>query len=66
MSFPVRLSFRSGFVLDAMPGWESVMLLPLDEKLTLLQRRGEPRRSSNEHAQSDDNALQGPRELGRT
>ena len=33
MSFPVRLSFRSGFVLDAMPGWESVMLLPLDEKL---------------------------------
>ena len=28
MSFPVRLSFRSGFVLDAMPGWEQVMLLP--------------------------------------
>ena len=33
MSFPVYLSFRSGFVLDAMPGWEDVMGLPLDEKL---------------------------------
>jgi len=37
MSFPVRLSFRSGFVLDAMPGWESVMLLPLDEKLAYFE-----------------------------
>ena len=33
MSFPVYLSFRSGFVLDAMPGWEDAMGLPLDEKL---------------------------------
>ena len=33
MSFPVYLSFRSGFILDAMPGWEDVMGLPLDEKL---------------------------------
>src|SRR6478672_3018454 len=35
MSFPVYLSFRSGFILDAMPGWEDVMVLPLDEKLQL-------------------------------
>ena len=35
MSFPVYLSFRSGFILDAMPGWEEAMGLPLDEKLAL-------------------------------
>jgi len=35
MSFPVRLSFRSGFILDAIPGWEDAMLMPLDEKLAL-------------------------------
>ena len=33
MSFGVRLSFASGFVLDAMPEWETVMLLPATEKL---------------------------------
>jgi N-acyl-D-aspartate/D-glutamate deacylase len=33
MSFGVRLSFASGFVLDAMPEWEDVMLLPRAEKL---------------------------------
>jgi N-acyl-D-aspartate/D-glutamate deacylase len=37
MSFGVRLSFRSGFVLDAMPEWESVMLLPLAEKLAIFK-----------------------------
>ncbi len=37
MSFPVYLSFRSGFILDAMPGWEDVMGLPLDEKLAYFE-----------------------------
>ncbi|HLM18204.1 MAG TPA: amidohydrolase family protein, partial [Acidimicrobiia bacterium] len=37
MSFPVYLSFRSGFILDAMPGWEDVMGLPLDEKLAFFE-----------------------------
>ncbi len=37
MSFPVYLSFRSGFILDAIPGWEDVMGLPLDEKLQYFQ-----------------------------
>jgi N-acyl-D-aspartate/D-glutamate deacylase len=37
MSFPVYLSFRSGFILDAMPGWEDAMGLPLDEKLALFE-----------------------------
>ena len=58
MSFPVRLSFRSGFVLDAMPGWESVMLLPLDEKLAYFRDAGN-RARLNELAQGDDNPLKG-------
>jgi len=37
MSFGVRLSFASGFVLDAMPHWEEVMLLPRAEKLQLFR-----------------------------
>src|SRR5207244_12982885 len=36
-SFGVRLSFASGFVLDAMPGWEEAMLLPRPEKLRLFR-----------------------------
>lgn len=36
-SFPVRLSFASGFVLDAVPGWEEAMLLPRAEKLALFR-----------------------------
>lgn len=36
LSIAVYLSFASGFVLDAMPGWEEVMLLPKDEKLAVL------------------------------
>jgi N-acyl-D-aspartate/D-glutamate deacylase len=37
MSFGVRLSFASGFVLDAMPNWEQAMLLPRAEKLALFK-----------------------------
>ncbi len=36
-NFQVRLSFASGFILDAMPGWEKVMALPKSEKLTLFK-----------------------------
>jgi N-acyl-D-aspartate/D-glutamate deacylase len=36
MSSTVRLSFASGVVLDAIPGWEQAMSLPLGAKLTLL------------------------------
>jgi N-acyl-D-aspartate/D-glutamate deacylase len=56
MSFPIRLSFKSGFVLDAMPGWEDAMLLPIDEKLALFRDRA-ARDKLNEQAQSDANAL---------
>ena len=56
MSFGVRLSFRSGFVMDAMPQWESVMLLPLDEKLAVFRDPAQ-RARLNELAQSPDNPL---------
>ena len=58
MNFPVRLSFRSGFILDAMPGWESVMLLPLDQKLDYF-RDPENLASLNENAQRPDNPMRG-------
>jgi N-acyl-D-aspartate/D-glutamate deacylase len=52
----LRLSFRSGALLDAMPGWESVMLLPYEEKLAAL-RDPEVRRQLEEGAQRPDNRL---------
>ena len=36
-SFGVRLSFASGFVLDAVPGWEEAMQLPRAEKIALFR-----------------------------
>jgi N-acyl-D-aspartate/D-glutamate deacylase len=56
MSFPVRLSFRSGFVLDAMPGWEAAMLLPLDEKIALF-RDADARARLDEQAQDTANPM---------
>jgi N-acyl-D-aspartate/D-glutamate deacylase len=56
MNFGVRLSFRSGFVLDAMPEWEHVMLLPLDEKLAIF-RDAAARARLNEKAQDPANPL---------
>jgi N-acyl-D-aspartate/D-glutamate deacylase len=52
----VRLSLLSGFVLDAMPGWEHAMLLPRDEKMALL---GDPtsRAQLNRLAQGPDNPM---------
>ncbi len=35
MTIGIRLCFASGFVLDAIPGWEQAMLLPRDQKLAL-------------------------------
>jgi N-acyl-D-aspartate/D-glutamate deacylase len=37
MGISTRLSFASGFVLDALPGWEEAMLLPKAEKLEILK-----------------------------
>jgi N-acyl-D-aspartate/D-glutamate deacylase len=56
ISFGVRLSFASGFVLDAMPDWEGPMLLPRDEKLQLFRDKA-ARDALNEKAQSPDNPL---------
>ncbi len=33
MNIPTRLTFRSGFVFDAIPGWEPIMLAPYEERL---------------------------------
>jgi N-acyl-D-aspartate/D-glutamate deacylase len=56
MSFGTRLSFASGFVLDAMPGWEAAMGSSRTEKLALF-RDEEAREALNAKAQSPDNPL---------
>jgi len=56
ISFGTRLSFASGFVLDAMPGWEEVMHAPRDEKLALFRDQA-ARDALNAKAQSPDNPL---------
>ena len=56
ISFGVRLSFASGFVLDAMPDWEGPMLLPRDEKLQLFRDKA-ARDALNAKAQSPENPL---------
>jgi N-acyl-D-aspartate/D-glutamate deacylase len=58
MSFGVRLSFRSGFVMDAMPEWEGPMLAPLSDKMALF-RDPAARARLNELAQLESNPLRG-------
>ncbi len=58
MNFGLRLSLASGFILDAMPGWEEAMLLPRDEKLRLF-RDVAARRHLNELAQQENNPIRG-------
>lgn len=36
MTLDFRISFANGFLLDAVPGWEEAMLLPVDDKTALL------------------------------
>jgi N-acyl-D-aspartate/D-glutamate deacylase len=56
MTIGIRLCFLSGFVLDAIPGWEQTMLLPRDEKLALF---ADPiaRKELNELAQRPGNTM---------
>ncbi len=51
-----RLNFKSGFILDILPGWDKLMALPDTEKLTLL---ADPigRRRMDELAQSQEGPL---------
>ena len=58
MNFGIRLSLASGFILDAMPGWEEPMLLPRDEKLKLFKDAA-ARRHLNELAQAANNPIRG-------
>ena len=56
MTIGTRLCFASGFVLDAIPGWEDAMLAPRDKKLALF---ADPvaRKELNELAQRPDNTM---------
>jgi N-acyl-D-aspartate/D-glutamate deacylase len=56
ISFGVRLSFASGFVLDAMPDWEGPMLSSRDEKLRLFRDRS-ARDALNAKAQQPNNPM---------
>ena len=58
MNFGLRLSFLSGFILDAMPDWETAMGLPLAEKLALFRDRA-ARDQLNAAAQRPDNPIRG-------
>ena len=58
MNFGLRLSFLSGFILDAMPGWEAAMGLPRAQKLALLRDRT-ARAELNAAAQRPGNQLRG-------
>ena len=58
ISFGVRLSFASGFVLDAMPEWEGPMLGSRDDKLKLFRDKG-ARDALNAQAQRADNPMLG-------
>jgi N-acyl-D-aspartate/D-glutamate deacylase len=44
MRLQLRLSFASGFVFDAIPGWEGAMLSPIEEKCRLLKMPAERQR----------------------
>ena len=58
MNFGIRLSLASGFILDAMPGWEEPMLLPREEKLKLFKDVA-ARRHLNDLAQAENNPIRG-------
>jgi N-acyl-D-aspartate/D-glutamate deacylase len=49
----LRLNFRSGFLLDALPGWPDIMALPLEEKKKAL-RDPAVRKQLDERANSDE------------
>jgi N-acyl-D-aspartate/D-glutamate deacylase len=58
ITFGVRLSFASGFILDAMPGWEEVMRLPRGEKMRMFADRSS-REKLNSLAQQPNNPVLG-------
>jgi len=55
-SFGLRLSFASGFLLDAIPGWEETMLLPKAERLAVFRDESR-RRELAACAASPDNRI---------
>ena len=55
-SFRMRLNFKSGFVLDILNGWDTLMALPNEEKLAML-RSPEGRAQMDELAQSTEDPI---------
>ncbi len=49
-TFRLRLNFKSGFILDILEGWDKLMSLPDDEKLTMMST-ADGRSRMNEMAQ---------------
>ncbi len=58
VSVPLRISFAAGFTLDAMKGWEELMLAPMERKLEVFSDP-EQRAALNELAQAPDNPMRG-------
>ncbi len=52
-TFRLRLNFKSGFILDILNGWDTLMALPDNEKLDMLQS-AEGRKTMNDLAQSTE------------
>lgn len=52
VTFGLRMSFATGFILDALPGWEEAMLLPREAKKRLLADP-EQRRRLEQQAQQE-------------
>jgi N-acyl-D-aspartate/D-glutamate deacylase len=55
-SFRMRINFQSGFVLDILEGWDSLMALPDDEKLAMMASP-EGRARMDELAQSTQGSI---------
>lgn len=57
-TFRLRLNFRSGFILDILNGWDSLMALPPQEKLAML-RDPAGRQKMNDIAQTTEGPTRG-------
>jgi N-acyl-D-aspartate/D-glutamate deacylase len=53
------LTFKAGFVLDALPGWRKTMALPLDEKMKALTDPDERKRLAEGASSPDAGMLRG-------
>lgn len=57
-TFRLRLNFKSGFILDILPGWDELMALPDETKKTMLKDPVQ-RKHMNDLAQTAPDAVRG-------